>query len=109
MRMPASINPAPMRSQPPLLLAVLTVVLAMLGAAGCATTSGEPFSALATSAQQLRDGADASLGAVYERVRDRLLVPPPCRVDRASIARRFSSPGCSGRGSADRSVGRTPP
>lgn len=71
MRTPATIRSAPAKSRPPLLLAILTVVLAILGAAGCATISGEPFSALAASAQQLRDGADASLGAVHERVRDR--------------------------------------
>ena len=68
-----TVMPAPTTSRPPLLLAILTVVLAILAAAGCATISGEPFSALSASAQQLRDGADASLSAVQERVRDRYI------------------------------------
>jgi hypothetical protein len=73
MRTRATIRPAPTKSRPPLLLAILTVLLAILGTAGCATVSGEPFSAFAASAQQLRDGADASLGAVHERIRNRYI------------------------------------
>lgn len=66
-----TIRPASIRSRPFTLLAILTVGLVIVGAAGCATTSVEPFGALAASAQQLRDGADASLGVLHERARDR--------------------------------------
>lgn len=53
------------------MLAILLLALVVGGTAGCATTSVEPFTALAASAQQLRDGADASLGALHDRTRDR--------------------------------------
>jgi hypothetical protein len=49
------------------------VVVAILGVAGCASISPAPFTALATSIQELRDGADASLSLVHERTRDRYL------------------------------------
>jgi hypothetical protein len=48
-------------------------MLAILGVAGCASISPAPFTALTTSLQELRDGADASLGVVHERTRDRYI------------------------------------
>jgi hypothetical protein len=56
------------------LVRILTIVLAILGVAGCASISPAPFTALTTSIQQLRDGADASLSLVHERTRDRYIV-----------------------------------
>lgn len=50
------------------------LALAVLAAAGCASVSPEAstaFSAFSASTLQLRDGADASLGVVQERIRDR--------------------------------------
>jgi len=55
-------------------LCFLAVVLVILGVAGCASISPAPFTALTTSIQQLRDGADASLSLVHERTRDRYIV-----------------------------------
>jgi hypothetical protein len=55
------------------LVHTLTIVLAILGVAGCASISPSPFTAFATSIQQLRDGADASLSFVHERTRDRYI------------------------------------
>ena len=52
-------------------LCFLAVVLVILGIVGCASISPAPFTTLATSIQQLRDGADASLSVVHERTRDR--------------------------------------
>ncbi len=52
---------------------ILVIVLAILGVAGCASISPAPFTALTTSIQQLRDGADASLSLVHERTRDRYI------------------------------------
>ena len=49
----------------------LVIVLAIFGVAGCASISPAPFAAFTTSIQQVRDGADASLGLVHERARDR--------------------------------------
>jgi hypothetical protein len=54
-------------------MAALSLALALLGGAGCATISAEPFTVFSTSAQQLRDGADAALGAVQARIRDRYI------------------------------------
>jgi hypothetical protein len=56
------------------LVRILTIVLAILGVAGCASISPAPFTALTTSIQQLRDGADASLSLVHERTRNRYIV-----------------------------------
>jgi len=56
------------------LVRILTIVLAILGIAGCASISPAPFTALTTSIQQLRDGADASLSLVHERTRNRYIV-----------------------------------
>lgn len=62
-------------SRSPLPWRVLCVLaLAVLAAAGCASISAESssaFSAFSASTLQLRDGADASLGVVQERIRDR--------------------------------------
>ena len=52
---------------------ILVIVLAILGVVACASISPAPFTALTTSIQQLRDGADASLGVVHERTRDRYI------------------------------------
>jgi hypothetical protein len=52
------------------------LALAVLAAAGCASVSTESssaFSAFSASTLQLRDGADASLGIVQERIRDRYI------------------------------------
>ena len=51
----------------------LVIVLAILGITGCASISPAPFAALATSLQELRDGADAPLSLVHERTRDRYI------------------------------------
>ena len=56
------------------LVGVFAVVLAILGVVGCASISPAPFTALTTSIQQLRDGADASLSVVNERTRNRFIV-----------------------------------
>jgi hypothetical protein len=61
---------APIVHRPLLFLAVM---LAILGVAGCASISPAPFTALTTSIQQVRDGADASLSLVHERTRDRYI------------------------------------
>jgi hypothetical protein len=55
------------------LVRILAIVLAILGVTGCASISPAPFTALTTSIQQLRDGADASLSLVHERTRDRYI------------------------------------
>jgi len=55
------------------LVRILAIVLAILGVAGCASISPAPFTALTTSIQELRDGADASLSLVHERTRDRYI------------------------------------
>ena len=55
------------------LVRILAIALAILGVAGCASISPAPFTALTTSIQQLRDGADASLSLVHERTRDRYI------------------------------------
>jgi hypothetical protein len=50
------------------------LALAVLAAAGCASVGAEStsaFGAFSASTLQLRDGADASLGVVQERIRDR--------------------------------------
>jgi hypothetical protein len=64
-------------SRSPLPWRVLGVLaLAVLAAAGCASVSAESssaFSAFSASTLQLRDGADASLGVVQERIRDRYI------------------------------------
>jgi hypothetical protein len=52
---------------------ILAITLAILGIAGCASISPAPFTAFATSIQQLRDGADASLNVVHERTRERYI------------------------------------
>jgi len=52
----------------------LAIVLAIFGVTGCASISPTPFTALATSLQELRDGADAPLSLVHERTRDRYIV-----------------------------------
>ena len=52
------------------------LALAVVAAAGCASVSPEAssaFSAFSASTVQLRDGADASLGVVQERIRDRYI------------------------------------
>jgi hypothetical protein len=54
-------------------LCFVAVVLVILGAVGCASISPAPFTALATSLQELRDGADAPLSLVHERTRDRYI------------------------------------
>jgi hypothetical protein len=54
-------------------LLFLAVVVAILGVTGCASISPAPFTAFATSIQQVRDGADASLSLVHERARDRYI------------------------------------
>jgi len=54
-------------------LCFLAIVLTILGVAGCASISPAPFTALTSSIQQLRDGADASLSVVHERTRDRYI------------------------------------
>ena len=51
----------------------LAIVLAIFGVTGCANISPAPFTALATSLQELRDGADAPLSLVHERTRDRYI------------------------------------
>jgi hypothetical protein len=55
------------------LVRALAILIAILGVAGCASISPVPFTALTTSIQQLRGGADASLSAVHERTRDRYI------------------------------------
>jgi hypothetical protein len=55
------------------LASALAIVLVILGGLGCASLSPAPFTALASSMQQLRDGTDASLSVVYERTRDRYI------------------------------------
>jgi hypothetical protein len=55
------------------LVRILVIVLAILGVAGCASISPAPFTALTTSIQELRDGADTSLSLVHERTRDRYI------------------------------------
>ena len=52
---------------------MLAIGLAIVGMAGCASISPAPFTAFATSIQQVRDGADASLSVVHERTRDRYI------------------------------------
>jgi hypothetical protein len=52
---------------------ILAIALAVLGLAGCASISPAPFTALTTSMQELRNGADASLSIVHERTRDRYI------------------------------------
>jgi hypothetical protein len=54
-------------------LVFLAIVVAILGVAGCASISPAPFTALTTSIQQVRDGADASLSLVHERARNRYI------------------------------------
>jgi hypothetical protein len=54
-------------------LLFLPVVLAILGVAGCASISPAPFTALTTSIQQVRYGADASLSLVHEHARNRYI------------------------------------
>jgi hypothetical protein len=54
-------------------LCFVAVVLAILGVVGCASISPAPFTALTTSIQQLREGADASLSLVDERARNRYI------------------------------------
>lgn len=54
-------------------LCFLAVVLVILGVAGCASISPAPFTALTTSIQELRGGADASLSLVHERARNRYI------------------------------------
>src|SRR5258705_13474170 len=52
------------------------LALAVLAAAVCASVSAESssaFSAFSASTLQLRGGADASLGVVQERIRDRYI------------------------------------
>jgi hypothetical protein len=61
---------APFMHRPLLFLAAF---LAILGVAGCASISPAPFTALTTSIQQVRDGADASLIMVHERARNRYI------------------------------------
>jgi hypothetical protein len=58
---------------PCFLVRILAIVLAIHGVAGCASISPAPFTALTTSIQELRDGADASLSLVHERTRDRYI------------------------------------
>jgi hypothetical protein len=53
------------------LLLFLAAVLAILGAAGCASVSPAPFATFATSIQRLREGADGSLSVVYGHTRNR--------------------------------------
>ena len=55
------------------LASILAIVLAIFGVAGCASISPAPFTALTTSIQKVRDGADASLSLVHERTRDRYI------------------------------------
>jgi hypothetical protein len=52
---------------------ILAITFAIVGIAGCASISPAPFTAFATSIQQLRDGADASLNVVHERTRERYI------------------------------------
>jgi hypothetical protein len=54
-------------------LCFVAVVLAILGVVGCASISPAPFTALTTSIQQVREGADASLSLVDERARNRYI------------------------------------
>jgi len=54
-------------------LLFLAVVATVLGVAGCASISPAPFTALTTSLQRVRDGADASLSLVHERTCDRYI------------------------------------
>jgi hypothetical protein len=64
---PASIAHQSLR----LFVGILAVALTILVVPGCASISSAPFTALTTSIQQLRDGADASLSTVQERTRNR--------------------------------------
>jgi hypothetical protein len=74
MTMPIAQRPAPIAHRPlGFFGGVLAVALAILGVAGCASISPAPFTALTTSIQQLRDGADASLSVVHERARNRYI------------------------------------
>ncbi len=74
MRIPTAQRSAPIAHRPLGFLAgVLAVALVILGVAGCASISPAPFTALTTSIQQLRDGADASLSVVHERARNRYI------------------------------------
>jgi len=67
-------NSAPIVHQPFCsFVCILSIVLAILGVAGCASISPAPFTALTTSMQELRNGADASLSIVHERTRDRYI------------------------------------
>ena len=67
-------NSAPIVHRPLcFLVRMLAIVLAILGVAGCASISPAPFTALTTSIQELRDGADASLSLAHERTRDRYI------------------------------------
>ena len=87
-------RPAPTRSRPRPLLAIIAVVFLVAGAAGCATTSADPFTALAASAQQLRDGADASLSALHDRVRDRYISEAAAGdVDKVQVLLLLQPPG----------------
>ncbi len=52
---------------------ILAIALAIIGVAGCASISPAPFTAFTNSVQQVRDGADASLSVVHERIRDRYI------------------------------------
>src|SRR4030043_286064 len=49
------------------------IIFAILGIAGCPSIPPAPFTALTTSIQELRNGADASLSLVHERTRDRYI------------------------------------
>ncbi len=50
------------------------LLLILLSVAACSSVQPQPFSALATSTQQLRDGADASLAVLSAQARERFVM-----------------------------------
>lgn len=60
-------------SRAPCHAVVIVSLFTVVVLSGCATVSQPPFQHFADSVQQLRTGADTSLGVVYDRTRDRAI------------------------------------